>query len=439
MDYNLPMKCYKAKWILTSADQVLKDSAIVVDEGKIIDIIPNSKVDFDEKYIKDLGNSVITAGFVDLLTQYQYTDILDTVPLDFKSKFKEFFKILSLKYTFAGVRQDNYSRKWAGILSRYFVLDRNQKINSFKHGVTQSIAAGTTCIAQVSKEFKYFEVINKLPIKNYLFFEVFADSKDNSKKTFKTLRAKVEDLIFHKGENTHIGIMLNSISGVHRKLWALFSKYCRKHNMLIMTRFAESQDEMEWLEHGFSDIDLLHKFMGMRKISPYEKELSPVKYLDKLKVLSKNILAVNACYDSTELDALAQTGAKFIYQPIYSEEICNKKLDFDKIIKYFPENFGLSTQSFSKERSFSLLELVKNLNTGLQIEELIKYITIYPAKILRLENTTGSIEKGKDADFNVFKLAEGEDYTAVLNYCKPFAVYSKGKKLVKDGNLRFSL
>ncbi len=433
------MKCYKAKWILTSAGKILEDSAIVVDEGKIIDIIPNSQVNYDEKYIKDYGNSVITAGFIDLLTQYQYTDILDAVPPDFKSKFKEFFKILSLKYTFAGVRQDNYSRKWAGILSRYFVLDRAHKINSFKHGVTESIKSGTTCIAQVSKEFKYFEVINKLPIKNYLFFEVFADSKNNSKKTFKTLRTKVEDLIFHKGENTHIGIMLNSISGVHRKLWALFSKYCRKHNMLVMTRFAESQDEMEWLEHGFSDIDLLHKFMGMRKISPYEKELTPVQYLDNLKVLSKNVLAVNACYDSAELKELAETGAKFIYQPLYSEEICNNRLDFKTVMQYFPQNFGLSTQSFVKGRSFSMLELVKNLNTGLDIEELIKYITIYPAQILRLENSTGSIEKGKDADFNVFKLSEGEDYKDILNNSSPYAVYSRGKKLVKEGSLRFSL
>ena len=67
------MKCYKSKWILTSEGEILKDYAIVVDEGKIIDIIPNSQVDFEEKVVKDLGNSVITPGFIDLFTQYQYT------------------------------------------------------------------------------------------------------------------------------------------------------------------------------------------------------------------------------------------------------------------------------------------------------------------------------------------------------------------------------
>ena len=435
------MKCYKSKWILTSNQEVLEDMAIVVDEGKIIDIIPNSQVNFEEKYIKNLGNAVITPGFIDLLTQYQYTDILEKKEDNFSYRLKRFFKMLALNFIFAGVRQDNYSRKWAGILSNYYLLDRNRKIDSFKHGVTESIKAGTTCVAQVSKEFKFFDVINKLPIKNYLFFEVFADTKDNSKKTFKDLREKVEDLVLHKGENTHIGIMLNSMSGVHKKLWALFSKYCRKHSMLMMTRFAEAQDEIEWLEYGFSDIDLLHKFMGMRKITPYSTDVSPVQYLDNLKVLTKKVLVANANYDENELDKLAETGAKYIYQPLYSEQICNRKLDFETVLKYFPQNFGLSTQSFGSDRTYSLMALARKLNENntLNITELIKYLTIYPAKILRLDNSIGSIEIGKDADFNVYQLNENEDYNSIINKDCPFAVYSKGKKLVKDGKIRFSL
>lgn len=435
------MKCYKAKWILTSADKVLEDMAIVVDEGKIIDIIPNAEVNFDEKNVKDLGNAVITPGFIDLLTQFQYTNVGEAKPQSLKNKIKKIFKFLSLKYNFAGVAQDSYSRKWAEILTDYFTLDRDEKISSFKQGVTEAIKSGTTCVAQVSKECKYFEIINKLPIKNYLFFEVFADTKNKSKKTFKAVRAVVEELIFHKGENTHIGIMLNSMSGVHKKLWALFSKYCRKHNMLMMTRFAESQDEIEWLEHGFSDIDILHKFMGLRKITPYDKELTPVQYLENLKVLTKKVLVANANYDYDELEQLSETGVKYIYQPLYSEEICNKKLDFETVLKYFEGNFGFSTQSFSSEKRYSLLELARSVNSEnlISVVDLVKYLTIYPAKILRLDNSTGSIEIGKDADFNVFKLFDGEDYSAILKQNAPFAVYSKGRKLVKDGELRFSL
>ncbi len=436
------MKCYKARWILTSENEVLENMALVVDEGKIVDIIPNDSVNFEEKYVKNLGNAVITPGFIDMLTQYQYTNLGKSNPNSFKSKLKTFFKTIAFKYTFAGVKSDNYSLKWANILLEYFLLDRNEKIKSFEEGVYSSIAAGTTCVAQVSKEFKFFDVINNMPIKNYLFFEVFADSSEKSKKQFKEMKAKVEDLIKHKGDNTHIGIMLNSISGVHKKLWELFSKYCRKHNMLLMTRFAESQDEMEWLEHGFSDIDLLHKFKRMRKITPYERDIDPVEYLSKLKVLSKKVIAANANYlTDEELTKLAETEVNFVYQPIYSAEICNKKLDFEKVLKYFPKKFGFSSQSFSKDKDFSLLKIAAdaNRNNNIEITELIKYLTIYPAQILRLDNITGSIKIGKDADFNVFKLEDGETYNDLIHKHNPYSTYSCGRKIVKRGDLRFSL
>ena len=148
------MKCYKSKWILTSEGEILKDYAIVVDEGKIIDIIPNSKADFEEKYLKDLGNSVITPGFIDLFTQLQYTEVNDVKPKSLKNKLKRFIQSISKKYTFAGVNPHNYSLKWADILNSYFSMDRNEKISSFKTGVEESIKSGTTCIAQVSREYK---------------------------------------------------------------------------------------------------------------------------------------------------------------------------------------------------------------------------------------------------------------------------------------------
>ena len=436
------MKCYKSRWIITAEDGILENMALVVDEGKIVDIIPNDKVNFEEKYVKNLGNAVVTPGFIDLLTQFQYTNIADFKPVTLKNKLKNLLSTLHLKDSFAGVKPDVYSHKWAKILSKYFVMNREDKIKSFDRGVEAAIASGTTCVAQVSKEFKFFDTINNMPIKNYLFFEIFAESSEKSKKQFKEIRTKIEDLVMHKGENTHIGIMLNSISGVHKKLWELFSKYCRKHNMLLLTRFAESKDELEWLEHGFSDIDLLHKFMRMRKVTPYEKGLSPVDYLSNLKVLGKQVIVANSCWlEDDELKKLSETGVNLVYQPNYSGEICNRKLEFEKVLKYFPQCFGFSAQSFVEDKDFSLLKIAveENQKTGLPLEELIKYITIYPAKILRLDNHTGSIKVGKDADFNVFKLEEGEDWKDLIKHTKPYSTYSRGRKVVKRGDIRFSL
>ena len=212
--------------------------------------------------------------------------------------------------------------------------------------------------------------------------------------------------------------------------------------MLMMTRFIESVDEIEWLEHGFSDIDILHKFIGFRKISPFDRELSPVEYLEKMKVPSNKVIIANAnMATDKDLQKLSDDNVKFVYQPLYNQEMNGEDLGFEKVLKYFDTRFGISTQSFSPDKDFNLLKLVLKLNEEIQMDivELLKYITIYPAKILRLDHITGSIEKGKDADFNVFKLDEGEDYKALNHHFEPYSTYSQGSKLVKKGNKRFDL
>lgn len=436
------MKAYKAKWILTSTGEVLENKAMIVDEGKIVDIINFGALkDFEQKYIKDLGNSVITAGFVNLFAQLQYSNIGRTNPKSFKNKVKKAFKVFIKNYIFAGVSKKNYSHKWANILCEYFSLAREEKIQSFKDGLNKSIACGTTCIAQVSKDTKFFEIVNKSPIKTYLFFEIYADSSDKSKQKFKIIRDRIENLILQKSENTFIGVAPHSLAGVHKKLWEVLSKYCRKNSILMMTRFAESQDEIEWLEHGFSDIDLLHKFMGFRKILPYKKGLDPVEYLNTLKVLSKKVIVANANYlDDNELKALAETDVKFVYMPKYNKNVCGKSQDFSKIVEIFGKKVGFGLENFGQNNNYNLLKEAALANdAGLNLVELLNYITIYPAKILRLDHAIGSIEAGKDADFNVFKLEDGEDYNAILDKARPNFVYVKGKKIIKNDQVRYTL
>ena len=71
----------------------------------------------------------------------------------------------------------------------------------------------------------------------------------------------------------------------------------------------------------------------------------------------------------------------------------------------------------------------------------LKSLTLF---VLRLDNSIGSIEIGKDADFNVFKLADDEDYNALLHMEAPYSVYSKGRKITGkiynyDGNFELEI
>ena len=73
------LEVYKAKWILPGNQQALEDKALVVEEGKIVDIIDGNLISDilgDKEYqLFSYGNSIITPGFINAHTHLQYTDV----------------------------------------------------------------------------------------------------------------------------------------------------------------------------------------------------------------------------------------------------------------------------------------------------------------------------------------------------------------------------
>ncbi len=438
------MRAYKAKWIITADGEPLENHYLIVEDGKVIDVLPHEKVNFEELVkVKDFGNAVITPGFVNLFAQLQYTDINKYRSKTLKSNLKRLFKNIIRKYIFAGIPQSSYVRGLARMYKEYFCWERTEKIRSFKHGLEKAMLSGTTCLAQVSKENKYFQILNNTPIKTYLFFELYADSSDTGKREFKAISNKIEYFIKNKSDNMFVGVAPCSLSMVHKRLWKIISKYARKNNLLMLIRIAESQEEMDWIKNGFSDIDMLHMFLGMKKLTPYKRNISPVEYLTDLNVLSKKVLVANANYLSKgEFQDLADTSAKFVYTPRYDDINHGRKQEFKDVINLFGENFGFGTESyFNIGEEYSLINEANyaNQNNDLSFIELIKHLTIYPAKILRLDSIVGSLSKGKHADFNVFNLNENEDYSNILQKENPDMVYVNGHRIVQNKELRTKL
>ena len=435
------MRAYKAKWIITAEGEPLENHYLIVEDGKVIDVLPHEKVNFDDLVkVKDFGNAVITPGFVNLFTQLQYTDINKYRSKTIKSFIKRIFKNIIRKYIFAGIPQNSYVRGLARMYKEYFCWERTEKIRSFKHGLEKAMLSGTTCIAQVSKENKYFQILNNAPIKTYLFFELYADSRDAGKSEFRKISSKIEYFIKNKSDNMFIGVAPCSLSMVHKRLWKIISKYARKNNLLMLIRIAESQEEMDWLKHGFSDIDMLHMYLGMRKLNPYRQNISPVQYLKDLNVLSKKVLVANANYLSKdEFKELADTSVKFVYSPRYDDLNHGRKQEFKDVVDLFGENFGFGTESyFNIEEDHSLINEANYANKDniVNCVDLIKHLTIYPAKILKLDSIVGSLSKGKHADFNVFNLNENESYCNILSKANPDMVYVNGHRIVQDQQLR---
>ena len=429
---------YKSKWIIPSDGNIYEDCALIVDEGKVQGIIKQNEIDENSfERIKDFKHALITPGFVNLHNHLQYNGQLKSKKKGFRAKIKRLYTIFQKHYFLTGISKKSFIYRLADLLSDYFCMTREEKIASFKKGVELSLLNGTTCVAQLSQESKYFDILNEMPLKTYLFFELFSDSVESSKEEFKKIKKKIDKLKMQKSDSTFIGVAPHSVCCVHKRLFKILVKYCRKHNILMTIRLAESKEEMDWLQYGFSDVDLLNEFTGHKKFEPVEKNLSPVKSLEEVGILSKQLLISYGNYLScTDLEILRNNKVSLAYCPRISDNLHNKKLNFDMVLDYFSNRFGFGVNSLAFNSDLSLLNELRYVNNNiLDTVEALRYLTIIPAKVLRLNHIIGSLEVDKDADFNVFKLKDDEDYNAVLSKEKPEHVYINGKHIVKDGKL----
>ena len=198
---------------------------------------------------------------------------------------------------------------------------------------------------------------------------------------------------------------------------------------------AESQAEMDWLKKGHSEIDLIHKFVGWNKLTPYEINLDPVKYLRKtgiLDLMGNNLIAAHLNQlDINSLNELVQYGTKIAHCPRSNIYLHGKTININKIIKCkdILNHIGIGTDSKFSNNDLNMLNEAKFIkdNTSLDLLIILDMLTINAAKILRLDDKIGSIEKNKDADFLVFKLNENELYNDLFEKNNPDYVYIHGR------------
>lgn len=429
-------KAYKAKWILTSSDEnseyksVYENSALIVEDGKILDILPQSEI-YDEIYetVENFGNSIITPGFVNLQADLHYKEPANCKKIGIK--IKQFFSM-------PGTPLDNYAMKLADIEAEIMSLDKKQKTEIFKKNLKDELVSGTTCLLQNIKADKtgkmFFEILNKLPLKTFLMLEITADSEKKSNIILKKIKKIYNLFQKEKNDSTYFGLNPKSVWQVHKKLWRILGKFARRNKLIIMSELLESQEENEWINEEFSYLDYYNSFCGNKKI-PYEKGQSSVEYLKNLRVLGTNLIIRNGNFlNAIELKTLAENGVSMVFSPTLNKEVFNKNHSAETILRNFSKRFGIMTGEIQN----SVLEELFNLDLSLPIEEQIKYITLYPAKILGIDNIIGSLEYNKHADFNVFKLDKKQKLLTDLRYnIMPNAVYILGNLITKDGELKF--
>ena len=437
-------EAYRAKWIITASDEgenLYEDSVLVVEDGKIADIISEADlVEEDYETFIDYKNAVITPGFINLYTKLQYTDVFKIKSKGFLCAVKRFILGWHKFFSMLGIPKNKYSMHLANVEKNYICLSKKDKIASFKNGLKRLLLSGTTCFVEVSNDIRYFDLLNELPVKTFFFFDLYADTFQNSKKEYKKFKKVIGKLQKKISENNYFGVYLNSIWSVNKLFWKYIFKYAKRNNLPLMTELMESEEEFEWFNKKEDDeagLDFYNMFLGHKKLMPEKEYNSAAKYLEGIKVLNKNVIIKNGNYlNNEDFEILSNYNVSMAYSPRVNEKLFKKSQTMSNLLRYFSKKLGFCTGSLTENEDLNMLRELFFVNGGLPVEEMIKYITIYPSEILKISDFTGSLEVGKHADFNVFKLDKKQTLDDLKEFTSPDDTYVNGEMIVKDKEIK---
>ncbi len=361
---------------------VLENHSIIIENGLIKDIIPNSSIntiDFDQ--IIDVKNKVILPGLVDCHTHTAFAG----------SRAGEF------KMKIAGVGYEEIAKQGGGItktvnsvrqISEEDLLDLvNKRVDYFiSQGVT-SLEIKSGYGLNLGNEVKLLESIKKA---NEIFdIDIYP--------TF--LGAHTFPKEFKNNKESYIALILNSMlpKVANEKLAVFCDVFCEE------TAFSAEQTDL---------IFAAAKAIGF-KIKIHSEQFNRIGGVDL--ALKYNAISIDHLEVVSEEDVIRLANAKIpcVLLPGVSFFLHYGYAPARKII----DNGGivaLSTDYNPGSSHIANLNLIMSLaaiEMKMTIEETISAVTINAAKALDIQNEVGSIEIGKKADLAIF---DAEEYADIV-------------------------
>lgn len=401
-----------ASWIFTSNSegQLLSDYSIVIENDKIIDLVPQDKV-FDEYEANDtyqLTDHILIPGLINTHTH----------------------AAMSL---FKGFADDLPLQDW---LNDYIWPAEKEFINSsfVKDGsilaLSEMIKSGVTTFNDM-----YFfpdataEAVKELGVRSNIGLVVLdfptnyaTDPEDYLLKGFE-FRDK-----WRNEELITTSIAPHAPYSVSDEAFTLINTYSEELSINIHTHLHETQWEIE---------DSIEKY-----------GITPVQRLNNLGIIGPSLMAVHCVHlNDQDMATLAKNKVSIVHNPSSNMKLGSGIADIAKMLKQ-NLNISLGTDSSASNNRLDIMEemrlaalLIKGSTKSpesFSANEAIKMATINGAKALGLESIIGSIEKNKKADLVAIDLNSIENQP-IYNPLTTF-VYSSSRSDVSyvwiDGEIK---
>jgi cytosine/adenosine deaminase-related metal-dependent hydrolase len=367
---------YEADWVVPVEGEPVRSGGVAVEDGRIVAVGPAAELDGERR--RAFADAVIVPAFVNAHSHLEYA-------------------------VYAGFGDGFAFPPWIDLhVTRKRRLLEGDAVAIARLGAAECLRSGIGTIGDASFTGATAPACADLGLAGIVYLEVFGDDPSAARGRFEELGAEVDGFL---SERLVVGVSphapYTTSAGVYEA--------CAGLGVPLATHLAESEAEQEWLLHGTGTMTAAAELL----VEPPGR--TGIRMLAEEGLLGPNVLAAHGVHvDADEIRLLAEHAVGVAHCPRSNAILgCGAAPLADFLAAGV--RVGLGTDSPASTPSFDMFEEMRTAAymarareqrpDALSANEVLELATLGAARVLGLEDETGSLAAGKRADLTVVSLA----------------------------------
>lgn len=369
----------------------IEDGLIGISNGRIVALGRAGEMDVDS--IEDIGDAILIPGLINAHTH------------------------LELGWC-RGLISPRPLWEWFDELIRLNRLPEagENRARSVATGAAESLAAGVTCVADISRTGASADVLRGLPIRSRCYVELISGAA-TMPNSVASLEARFSGLQSANGIRSQLGISPHAPYSVCEADLTSCAELAARLDLPLMLHLLETSEERDWYLQGSGAVaDYLNRHHLMRSEPSAPQE--PIELLARSGILARAPLLAHVNYvTDDQMRRIREAGASVVWCPRTHDYFGHPPHRWCDMLGA-GINVCFGTDSLASAPSLSIIEELRHvarLSPNTPASTLLECATIRAAAALHLEAVVGSLTIGKDADMVAFPWSADGDIDPAKN------------------------
>ncbi|HEX8773012.1 MAG TPA: amidohydrolase family protein [Pyrinomonadaceae bacterium] len=387
---------YCARWVLPVSSGMIERGAVAVEGERIVGVGERDSLaaKFPEALAQDFGEAAILPGFVNAHSHLELTAMRGYL----EDKEDDFFGWLR-KITVARLER----------------MTPDDLYVCAAWGAVEAARAGVTCLGDSSDAASAsLRALRHVGLRGVVYQEAFGPDPRLAREHFEKLREKVYGLREYESAHTRTGVSPHSPYTVSAPQLELITDFAISEKLPVMIHAAESLAEEQLLREG---VGPFAEGLARRGIEWRAPGVSPIEYLRQVGSLrARPLLAHCIRVNESDIETIRGADASIAHCPKSNAKLGHGHAPFAAFIRE-GVRVGLGSDSVASNNNCDMLEEARfaalmsratrdqsdaSPMTGSQ--DVLFAATLGGARALGLDNQTGALEEGLQADLTIIGL-----------------------------------